>query len=93
MAILREIKEKWNPFCFQEKIRGEYTEIRTANRHWWTGRVYQGKREKVVQGTRQQKLGVSYARCPARLIGGPQLTILSNCLTKTQLSAKPKGNV
>lgn len=28
--------------------------------------VHQGKRATVVQGTRQQKLGVTFGRCPAR---------------------------
>ena len=27
---------------------------RTANRHWWVGREYQGERENYFQGTRQK---------------------------------------
>ena len=65
MLFREKSRESGVTFFFQEKIRSECVHIRTANRHWWTGRVYQGNREKVVQGTRQQKLGVSYARCLA----------------------------
>ena len=40
---------------FRENPRGlfEYIDTRTANRHRWSGRKYQGAREIHGQGTRQ----------------------------------------
>jgi len=51
--------------AFEKNLVEEHMVIRTANRHWCAGRVYQGKRATAVQGTRQQKLGVTYGRCLA----------------------------
>ena len=53
-------------FNTREKIRREYYNL--PYRITDTGglvQVHQGERETNVQGTRQQKLGVTFGRCPA----------------------------
>jgi len=56
-AVMRSLTSDWQTtwwaFVFRKKFVVRHFLCRTANRHWWVGRVDQGDREKAVQGTRQ----------------------------------------
>lgn len=45
--------EIYQLFCLLEKSLVRININRTANRHRWIGRVYQGVRDNLCQGTRQ----------------------------------------
>ena len=65
---------------------------RTVNRHRWMGRESQGRRKKYCQGTRQNGPVTSGEGTPG-VKTGPQRTGPGNCLAKTQVYAKPQGEV
>ena len=74
------------------KSRYSVPRARTANRHRWTGRGSQGRRKKHCQGIRQNGPVTSGEGAPSKE-RGPQRIGPSNCLAKTQVYAKPKGEV
>ena len=75
-----------------EKSRYCVPRARTVNRHRWMGRESQGRRKKYCQGTRQNGPVTSGEGTPG-VKTGPQRTGPGNCLAKTQVYAKPQGEV
>ena len=74
------------------KSRYGVPRARTVNRHRWMGRGSQGRRKKHCQGTRQNGPVTSGEGAPGGETG-PQRTGPGNCLAKTQVYAKPQGEV
>jgi len=74
------------------KSRYGVPRARTVNRHRWMGRGSQGRRKKHCQGTRQNGPVTSGEGAPG-VRTGPQRTGPGNCLAKTQVYAKPQGEV
>ena len=77
------------------KASREPSGARTADRHRWAGRAYQGDRENHGQGTRQNHPATSGEGVPPRVegrsppsLGRPQWKGPSDCLSKTQDSAE-----
>ena len=74
------------------KSRYGVPRARTVNRHRWMGRESQGRRKKHCQGTRQNGPVTSGEGAPG-VKAWPQRTGPGNCLAKTQVYAKPQGEV